>query len=60
MAFSNTFVTLDDVSITNLANVAGQVVVVANDGLGVSVLPQSDLVGYTGSIGIGYTGQNPS
>ena len=51
MAFSNTFVTLDDVSITNLANVAGQVVVVASDGLSVSVLPQSALVGYTGSQG---------
>ena len=56
MAFSNTFVTLNDVSIDNLGNVAGQVVVVANDGLSVSVLPRTSLTGYTGSIGVGYTG----
>ena len=64
MAFSNTFVTLNDVSINNLANVAGQVVVVANDGLSVSALPKSTLTGFTGSQGaqgnIGYTVSNGS
>ena len=63
MAFANTFVTLDDVSISNLGNVAGQVVVVANDGLSVTAVSNTTLVGYTGSQGdvglagnVGFTG----
>ena len=60
MAFSNTFVTLNDVSINSLGNVAGQVVVVADNGSSVTATPKSTLTGYTGSIGaqgnVGYTG----
>ncbi len=60
MAFANTFVTLDDVSITNLGNESGNILVVADDGLSVTSVSNTTLVGYTGSQGatgnVGFTG----
>ena len=60
MAFSNTFVTLNDVSITDLNDVAGQVIVVSSDGLNLTALSNTQLTGYTGSQGtqgnVGFSG----
>ena len=45
MAFANTFVTLDDVSITNLGDQSGNILVVADDGLSITGLSNSTLMG---------------
>ena len=45
MAFSNTFVTLDDVSTNDLATVPGQVVVVSNDGSSLDTVANTSLQG---------------